>query len=68
MGDLEPRRLGTDEDVLAWRQVRSIDEQAQRDVHVLALAHDRIEQRASDAAPRVIQFVAAPDEELVSLW
>ena len=42
--DLEPRRLRADEDVLRRPQARRVDERAERDVDVGALAHDRIQQ------------------------
>src|SRR5690242_21830876 len=63
--DLEPRRLRADEDVLRRADARIVRERTERDVHVGALADDRVEERAADAATRVIPVVVAPDEQRV---
>jgi hypothetical protein len=45
---------------------RLVLERAQRDVHVLAVAHDREEQRSADAAARVFVLLVAPGPSGVS--
>ena len=63
VGDLEPRCLRADEDVLGRADGGRVDERSHRDVHVLAVAHDREQQRAADRAARVVQVVLSVDQQ-----
>src|SRR6185295_3502330 len=63
VGDLEPRRLGADEDVLRRPHAGLVDERAERDVNVLAVPHDRIEERAARRATRVVELLLTVDEQ-----
>src|SRR4029453_13255966 len=65
VSDLEPRRLRAYEDVLRRLHARRVDERAQRDVHIFAVADDGVEQRAAGRAARVVQIVLAVNEEPV---
>src|SRR4051795_8177933 len=44
---------------------RSVDQRAKRDVDVDAVPHDGVQERAADAAARVVRVVVAPDEQRV---
>src|SRR5262245_28739491 len=52
VGDLEPRCLGADEDVLGRLDAGSIHERSQCEVHVGALPHQGVEERATDGTAR----------------
>jgi hypothetical protein len=43
---------------------RLVRQRAQRDMHVLAVAHDREQERPADAAARVVVLLVAPHEQL----
>jgi hypothetical protein len=47
VGDCEPRCLGADEDVLGRADSRIVDESSHGDVDKLAVADDRVEERAA---------------------
>lgn len=63
--DLEPLRLGADEDVLRRPDCGRIDKRSQRNVHVGTVPHHGEEKRATARAARVVQVVLAEDEEAV---
>jgi hypothetical protein len=65
VGDLEPRGLRADEDVLRRPDARRVRERAQRDVHVGAVPHHREEEGSAPSAARVVQVVVADDEERI---
>jgi hypothetical protein len=49
--------------VLRRADARVVLERAHRDVDVRAVAHDRVQERAADAAARVVRLLVAPDEQ-----
>jgi hypothetical protein len=53
-----PRRLRTDEDVSGGGDRRRIDQGAESDVHIGAVPHQRVEQRAAFAAAGMIPVAA----------
>jgi len=67
VGDGEPGRLGADEDVVGRPDGRLVDQGSQRDVDVLAVADQRIEEGAARPAVGVVRLldVAAEDQQLV---
>src|SRR5437773_5758625 len=66
VGDLEPRRLGADEDVPRRPNSGSVHERSHRDVHVGALPHHGEEQRATRSTPRVVQVFLSDDKERIA--
>lgn len=65
IGDGEPARLRTDEDVLGWTNGWVVDERSHGDMDVGAVAHERIKQGAALAAMRVVAALVAEDQEFV---
>ena len=65
VGDGEPWRLGTNEDVRGRTDGRIIDKGSHGDVNEGAVADHRIKQRAAPIAVRVVVIGVAKDHELV---
>src|SRR5271170_5285546 len=65
IGDCEPRRLGTNEDVLGRAGGRIVDEASHGDVDEGAVADYRIEERAAHLTARVVAVFVAKDHEVV---
>ena len=63
VGDLEPRRLRADEDVLGRSDRRSIFERAHRHVHESAVADDGEQERSACSATAVVRVRFAVDQQ-----
>jgi hypothetical protein len=68
VGDCEPRCLRADEDVSGRADRRIIDESSHGDVDELAVADDRIEERAARLTMRVVTVLVAIDQKVVLPW
>src|SRR5262245_31866869 len=67
VGDGEPGRLGADEDMPLRPDGRLVDQRPHRDMDILAIADQRIEQRPARPAVGVVRLfdVATVDQQLV---
>src|SRR5438477_1971225 len=66
VGDLEPRRLGADEDVPRRPHGGSVHERSHRDVHIGAVPHHGEEEGATGSTARVVQVFLSDDKERIA--
>ena len=65
VGDLEPRRLGADEDVLRRTDGGNIDQRTHGDVHIRTVPHHGEEEGAARRAARVVEIFFAEHGDVI---
>jgi hypothetical protein len=65
IGYREPTRLGANKDMIGRADCRILDKRSHCDVNKVAIAHDRIEQRAAQLASRVVAVFVAEHHQII---